>query len=103
VWLSLVAAAPRQRGRLDLEHAPRGEECADPREHSGAYAQSLARRGLGVAHRSFLPVAELPRASPSAMCAAPVRRESQRTAPRANSTTTVEPRLNRPTSAPRAT
>ena len=58
--------AARERGCLDLEHAARGEEGADPRQDPRACAQGLERGSLGVAHRRFTPVAALPSAAPIA-------------------------------------
>ena len=95
-------AGARQRRRLDLEHAARGEERADGAEHCGALPQRVERCAAFVGH-ARQPGVKVPSACPMRTASPSVTPGAKRTARAPNSTTTVEPMLKRPISAPRPT
>ena len=88
---------------VSTSSTPRAAKKARIAQDPARACAGLERASLGVAHPRFTPAAALPSAAPIASDRRRKVANPSGPQPRANSTTTVEPRLKRPISPPRAT
>src|SRR5450631_236824 len=96
----IAEAGCAQQGRFDLEHAPGGEEFPGARQQVGAPPQGGQSRGGPPIRTGFATHSALPMACPNCTTDPARSNGCQRARLASNNRITVEPMLNRPSSAP---